>query len=123
MTKNVFAIGLPVLLFLAVPAAAQEGNAERGQALFQRQCATCHQVAQPRNGVGPTLQGLMDRPAGSVQGFNYSPALRESGITWTPETLDTYLANPAGMVRGTRMMLRVADEQRRRDIIEYLAAQ
>ncbi|WP_265517425.1 c-type cytochrome [Nitratireductor luteus] len=121
--KRVLAAALPVLLLLAGPTAAQEGDAERGQALFRRQCAACHQVAQPRNGVGPALQNVVGRPAANAEGFSYSPALQESGITWTPGTLDTYLANPAGMVRGTRMMLRVADEQQRRDIIEFLAAQ
>ncbi|SDR44226.1 cytochrome c [Rhizobiales bacterium GAS113] len=103
-------------------AIAQEGAAERGRVLFQQQCGSCHQVAQPRNGIGPTLQGLVGRAAGSVEGFNYSPALKGSGITWTPEALDSYLTNPAAMVRGTRMAQRVPDEQQRRDIIEFLKA-
>lgn len=123
MTRNAFAIGLPFIMLLTASAVAQEGDAENGEALYRRQCLGCHQIEQPRNSAGPTLHGVVGRPAGSVEGFNYSPALRDSGITWTPETLDTYLANPAGMVRGTRMALRVADEQQRRDIIEYLAAQ
>jgi cytochrome c len=103
-------------------AKAQEGATERGRVLFQRQCSACHQVAQPRNGIGPTLQGTIGRAAGTVEGFNYSPALKASGITWTPETLNSYLTGPTAMVRGTRMTQRVADEQQRRDIIEFLAA-
>ena len=105
------------------PALAQEGDAESGNAAYRRQCASCHQVAQPRNGVGPNLQGIIGRPAGSVEGFNYSAAMRDSGITWTPETLNTFLADPRAMVAGTRMMLRVADEQQRLDIIAFLATQ
>jgi len=54
-----------------------------------------------------------------VQGFNYSPALKNLGVTWTPETLEACLANPTAMVRGTRMVQRVADEQQRKDIIEF----
>ena len=105
------------------PAVGQEADAESGNAVFRRQCASCHQVAQPRNGVGPNLQGIIGRPAGSVEGFNYSAAMRESGITWTPETLETFLADPRALVAGTRMMLRVADEQQRLDIIAFLATQ
>lgn len=114
---------LSLLLPLSGPAPAQEADAvERGRTLFQRQCASCHQVAQPRNGVEPMLQGVVGRAAGAVEGFNYSPTLRGAGITWTPETLDSYLANPAAMVRGTRMVNRVPNEQQRRDIIAFLAA-
>lgn len=121
--KYVFSAALLFASVLSAPAVAQEGDAERGNALFRRLCSGCHQVAQPRNGVGPSLQGVIGRLAGSVEGFNYSPALRESGITWTPETLDAYLADPRGMVRGTRMVQRVPDEQQRLDLIEFLAAQ
>jgi cytochrome c len=102
-------------------AKAQEGVAERGRVFFQRQCGVCHQAAQPRNGLGPTLEGVIGR-AGTVEGFNYSPALKSSGISWTPETLDSFLANPTTTVRGTRMAQRVPDEQQRRDIIKFLAA-
>lgn len=121
--KYVFSTALLFASVLSAPAAAQEGDAERGSALFRRLCSGCHQVAQPRNGVGPNLQGVIGRLAGSVEGFNYSPALQESGITWTPDTLDTYLADPTGMVGGTRMVQRVPDEQQRLDIVEFLAAQ
>lgn len=105
------------------PAVGQEADPESGNAIFRRQCASCHQVAQPRNGVGPSLQGIVGRQAGSVEGFNYSAAMRESGITWTPESLDTFLEDPRALVAGTRMMLRVADEQQRLDIIAFLATQ
>jgi len=117
-----FVLAASLLVAQPILATAQEAVAQRGKALFQRQCGACHQVAQPRNGVGPTLQGVIGRAAGTVQGFNYSPALKSSAITWTPEALDSYLANPAARVRGTRMAQRVPDEQQRRDIIAFLAA-
>ena len=103
-------------------ASAQEGNAALGRALFQRQCASCHQTAQPRNGLGPTLQGVIGHAAGTVEGFNYSPALKKSGIAWTPDTLDAYLADPAAMVPGTSMVQRVPNARQRKDIIQFLAA-
>ncbi|WP_064697404.1 c-type cytochrome [Rhizobium aegyptiacum] len=114
---------LPIFLVVVAGSAfAQEGDAERGRALFQRQCGSCHQVASTRNTAGPTLQGVMGRPAGAVDGYRYSSALKGSGIMWSRETLDTYLANPSAMVQGTRMALRIANEAHRRDIIEFLAA-
>lgn len=106
------------LAALATPALA--ADADRGKTLFQRQCAVCHQVAQPRNGVGPHLQGIVGRAAASTQGFGYSPALKGVGIQWTPDQLDAYLANPTGKVPGTRMAVRVASDSDRADIIAFL---
>lgn len=82
-----------------------------------------HQIETPRNGVGPHLQGVIGREAGGIEGFNYSPVLRDSGITWNAETLETYLSNPAAMVRGTRMTQRFNDADERRAIIEFLASE
>jgi cytochrome c len=104
----------------ATAAAAQEADA--GQQLFQRRCGACHQIAMARNGIGPNLQGIIGRAAGSVEGFSYSPALRQSGITWGDATLDTYLANPTAMVRGTRMTQRFTNAEERRAIIEFLSS-
>lgn len=118
--------GLAIVVTVAAApgfaAAQQAGDAGRGQTLFQRQCSACHQIAQARNGVGPTLQGVNGRAADTVEGFNYSPAMKNSGVVWGPETLETYLANPTAMVKGTRMVQRVPNEQQRRDIIEFLTA-
>jgi cytochrome c len=118
---KVFAALLTILLVAPLaPAFAQEGDADRGRALFQQQCGICHQLASSRNAAGPTLQGVMWRQAGAAEGFNYSSALKKSGIVWSRDTLETYLANPTAMVRGTRMILRVANEANRRDIIAFL---
>ncbi|BDG74347.1 c-type cytochrome [Roseomonas fluvialis] len=106
-------------LLAATPASA--ADADHGRTLFQRQCASCHQVAQPRNGVGPYLQGVVGRPAASVGGANYSPAMRQSGITWTAEDLNEFLANPAVKVRGSRMTNRVPNATDRDDLIAFLA--
>ncbi|MCQ4163007.1 c-type cytochrome [Roseomonas sp. GC11] len=119
-------LALAALLGAAVlpsSARAEDGDAARGRTIFQRTCSACHQVAQPRNGVGPTLQGVSGRAAGAVQGFNYSAALKGAGKTWDAETLDAFLANPTGMVPGTRMVQRVNAEQDRKDLIAFLATQ
>ncbi|WP_244743632.1 c-type cytochrome [Mesorhizobium sp. L-8-10] len=91
-----------------------------GERLFRQRCGSCHQIATTRNGAGPHLQGVVGRAGGSVDGFNYSPSLRDSGITWTPETLETYLANPTAMVPGTRMVQRFNNADERRAIIAFL---
>jgi len=110
------------LVALAAPAFAQDaGDPAKGRTLFQRQCSACHQVASTRNGGGPHLQGVIGRPAASVEGFNYSPALKASGITWSVEEVDAFLANPQGKVRGTRQGVRVTNDADRRDIVAYLA--
>ncbi|WP_193367213.1 c-type cytochrome [Pelagibius marinus] len=111
-----------VLLALpAVPAAAlPPGDAQRGQAIYER-CQACHSLA--RNRSGPRHCGLLGREAASVAGFSYSRALRESGIVWTAASLDRFLANPFKAVPGTRMgYAGVKDPQERADLIAFLAA-
>ncbi|MCA1444261.1 cytochrome c family protein [Ensifer sp. IC4062] len=121
--KNV-AIVLTFLIAagVATPAFSQQADSAPGQRLFQQRCGACHQIATPRNGVGPNLQGIVGRAAGSVGGFRYSPALKDSGVTWTPETLETFLTNPTTMVRGTRMTQRFNNADERRAIIEFLGS-
>lgn len=101
---------------------AQDANAASGERLFRQRCGACHQIATTRNGAGPHLQAVIGRAAGGVQGFNYSPALRDSGITWTADTLESYLTNPTAMVRGTRMVQRFNNADERRTIIEFLSS-
>ncbi|MDF8357322.1 c-type cytochrome [Ensifer adhaerens] len=104
------------------PTYSQETDSARGERLFQQRCGACHQLATTRNGVGPHLQGVVGRTAGSDESFKYSPALKASGVTWTAETLETFLANPAAMVRGTRMTQRFNNVEERRAIIEFLGS-
>ena len=122
MHRSVSAIaGLCLLLSVAV-AAAQTPASEptNGETLFRQRCGACHQVATPRNGVGPHLQGVVGRAAGSVEGYNYSPAIKGSGIVWSTDNLDGFLTNPGAMVRGTRMTQRFANAAERQAIIEFL---
>ena len=85
-------------------------------------CAACHSFgAGEQTIVGPNLHGVFGRAAGAVEGFDYSPALKLSGLVWTPRALDAWLADPGSFVAGTKMTFtgyRSADD--RRDLIAYL---
>lgn len=107
--------------FLAVMAAqAQEGDSARGEQHF-RECAACHSVEPGVNNVGPSLAGLFGRAAGSLPDFRYSAAMRRSGITWTPQTLDTFIADPQKRVPANRMPYAgLIDPAARADLIAYL---
>jgi cytochrome c len=112
-------IGAIVLLAAAATARA-EGDAARGEKRFE-ECATCHTTERGVNNVGPSLSGLFERKAGEIADFRYSPALKKSGITWTPQTLDTFIADPQKQVPGNRMPFAgMPDAGDRADLIAYL---
>lgn len=97
-------------------------DAAAGQKTFQGQCSTCHAVTQGSNRIGPSLYGVVGRPAASVPGYKYSAAMTKSGLTWTAGELDTYLAAPRAAVPGTKMTYAgVKDATKRSDIVAYLA--
>ena len=83
-------------------------------------CRSCHAVEPGRNGVGPSLFGIVGTKAGDVPGYNFSPALKGSGVTWDRQSLDTWLQGPMKMVPGTKMVIGVPDPKKRQDVIDYL---
>ena len=119
---------VPVVLAMlavgtAVQSSAQQSSPAMGAQVFAT-CRTCHTLsAGQRSGIGPNLHGLFGRQAGSLAGYNYSPALKASGIRWADKSLDAYLAAPSKLVPGTRMVIRVADPARREALIQYLKAE
>lgn len=92
-----------------------------GAALYAQTCARCHSI--DANGIAPKHRGVVGRRAGTVPGYAYSPALKASGIVWTPQQLDRWLQGPAAMVPGTKMYFRLANPAQRSAIIAYLATQ
>jgi len=106
--------------YLAEPDLAAADSA-RGE-LLGLACAACHKFrAEEGVLIGPPLQGVFGRSAATVAGFNYSPALRESGLVWTPRSVEAWLANPQSFVEGTTMAFTgYRSEQDRRDLIAYL---
>jgi cytochrome c len=96
------------------------GNPASGQQDFVV-CSACHSVQPGQNMVGPSLHGVVNRHAGTVPGFHYSSANKNSGLVWTEQELFTYLENPQKVVPGTYMTyIGMKDPQQRADVIAYL---
>lgn len=104
--------------------ALAEGNAENGETVF-RKCSACHAVGpKARNKVGPHLNQIIGRKAGSLENYSYSAAfkaLEEKGFIWDEETLFEYLEKPRDLVERTKMVFAgLRDEADRKDLIAYL---
>lgn len=112
-------LALATATFAIAPATAQDAAA--GEKVFL-QCRACHQVGEKaRNGVGPLLNGLFGRKAGTIEGFNYSPANKDSGITWDEATFREYIKDPKAKMPGTKMVFPgLKNPKQVDDIIAYL---
>ena len=89
-----------------------------GEKLFERRCGGCH--AMDKDKEGPRLRGVYGRKAGSVAGFQYSPALKSSGLTWDDATLDKWLTDTDAVVKGNDMNFSVSKAEERVAIIGFL---
>jgi cytochrome c len=85
-------------------------------------CRACHQIGpNAKDSVGPVLNGVVGRKAGTYPGFSYSPANKNSGLTWDEDTLQKYLADPQGVVKGTKMIFPgIKDPAKVKDVIAFL---
>ncbi|MBM9593262.1 c-type cytochrome [Roseitranquillus sediminis] len=105
-------------VFAAADAAAGEG--------LWRQCSACHRLEDGANATGPHLYGVVERPVATVADYAYSATLAElggSGLAWTPEELNGFLANPSEYAPGTKMTYRgLSDVEDRADLIAYLGS-
>lgn len=93
-------------ILLGLSPAIAAGDPAAGETVFKK-CASCHAVGEgAKNKVGPVLNGVFGRTAGTVEGFNYSKAMHEAGeqgLVWTPETVKEFLAKPRDFIKGTKM--------------------
>jgi cytochrome c len=109
------------LLLAGSATTALAADPAAGEKIFKTQCGICHAVAAGQNRIGPTLFGVVGRPAGSVPGFNYTADHKKLGVTWDAATLDKYLVNPRAMVPDTSMVYAgLKDDAKRADLVAYL---
>ena len=119
-----FAIGFAAALGLAIaaaPAYAGAGDPAAGEVVFKK-CAVCHSIGEgAKNKIGPILNGLEGRHSGSVEGYNYSDANKNSGITWDEATFKEYITNPKAKIPGTKMIFAgLPNEKDRDDVWAYI---
>ena len=118
--KLKFAIMAAAVAFAGSAGAAMAQDAAAGEQIFVKKCKVCHQLG--KNAVGPNMVGIMGRKSGSVEGFNYSDANKNSGITWDAATFKEYITDPKKKIPGTKMVFAgLPDEKDRNDLTAYLA--
>ena len=120
--KPLVSLLLGALAAAAAAGAAAAQDAAAGEQVFGK-CRPCHQIGEgAHNLVGPVLNGVVGRKAGSYPDYSYSAANKNSGITWDEATLSIYLKNPKGLVHGTKMAFPGLKSQKDiADVIAYLA--
>jgi cytochrome c len=119
MTHRSLAVALLAATAALAASAAQAQDATAGKAVFA-QCTACHSI-DGSNGVGPSLQGVVGRKAGSFAGFRYSRAMKSTSYAWDAARLDTYLADPQAAVPGNVMPFSgIPDAKARADLVAYL---
>jgi cytochrome c len=119
--------GVAILLLTPQAMTARASEASRvaiGAQLYAQKCSLCHDNSQHMiNDIGPALFGVVGRRVGSVEGFIYSPALRDAdmrGDIWTTKSLDKFLTNPSHVRPGTGMPFIISDPKTRAGVVAYL---
>ena len=108
------------VIALALAGTVQAQDAKRGEKAFEN-CRACHAADGAGNEVGPGLRGVFGRKAAERDDFRYSPALKRSGITWTAQTMDSFIADPQKLVPANRMPFSgIPDARERADLIAYM---
>jgi cytochrome c len=107
-------------VLMAPPPVVASPAQDKGAQAFAT-CRACHSLqAGAKSVLGPNLNKLFGRKAGSVPGFAYSPALKASNLVWDAKTLDQFIAAPTKKVPGTRMVMKIDDPAKRAALINYL---
>jgi cytochrome c len=121
MTRSLFAAVSLAAMICAATTSANAQDAAAGEKSFNK-CRACHQVGETaKNSVGPELNGLFGRHSGSVTGYNYSDANKNSGITWDDAVFADYIKDPKAKIPGTKMMFAgIKNEQEIKDLSAFL---
>jgi cytochrome c len=116
----------PVMALIAAATAVattarSEGDLKQGEAVYKKSCLICHAVESGKNKIGPSLHGIVGKKSATIEGFQYSPAMKNADKTWDAKTLEEYLANPRDYIPNTKMVFPgLKDENDRRNLITYL---
>lgn len=110
-----------LMVTLSLTGAARAQDVAAGEKSFNK-CRACHQVGESaKNAVGPKLNGLFGRKSGSVEGYSYSEANKNSGITWDDAVFADYIKDPKAKIPGTKMVFAgIKNEQEIKDLTGYL---
>ncbi len=101
-------------------AALASDHAAKGKKVFNK-CKACHSLKAGKNKIGPSLNGIIGRASGTVDGYKYSKAMKAANLTWDEDTLEKYLANPKKFLKGTKMAFAgLKKEEQRENVIAYL---
>ena len=121
MIKSLPGLAAAAALLALSAGSAMAQDAAAGEKVFLK-CRACHQVGESaKNAVGPVLNGLIGRKAGSVEGYNYSDANKNSGITWDEATFKEYIKNPKAKIPGTKMIFAgITNDKEIEDLVAYL---
>jgi cytochrome c len=110
-----------LLSLVLVPVGVKAGDPQAGERVFKK-CIACHAVGEgAQTKLGPVLNGLIGRKAGTYEGYNYTDANKKSGLVWDEPTLAKYLKNPRATIPGTKMVFAgLPKDQEIDDLIAYL---
>ena len=119
IARGLVVVGLAVL---AVSLIHAQGEPAAGRTVFEQKCASCHSVAADLSHglLGPNLVGVVGRTAGTVAGWDFSQALKDSKVVWTEENLNKWLTDTTAFVPMAQMDLKVPNRIEREDVIAYL---
>ena len=120
-TTKMIALSVIGVLSVSSSLAFADGDPAKGKKVFNK-CKACHTVdAGGKDKIGPNLFGIVGKAAGAKEGYKYSSAMVESGLTWDVETLDKYLHKPRKLVKKTKMSFAgLKKEKDRKNVIAYL---
>ena len=119
LIKYIFIIMGMILIILTI-SIANTADLVKGKKVFKK-CVACHSLEEGKNKIGPPLNNLLGRKAGSVKGYKYSKAMKNSGVVWNEESLDKFLAKPRKFIPKTKMSFRgIKKKSLRDDLISFL---
>ena len=119
LIKYIFIIIGMIFIILTV-SIANTADLVKGKKVFKK-CVACHSLEEGKNKIGPPLNNLLGRKAGSVKGYKYSKAMKNSGVVWNEESLDKFLTKPRKFIPKTKMSFRgIKKKSLRDDLISFL---